>query len=106
MATELLGYARLIADYNLNALPLMEYSLIDSAVKGRDRRAKNGQTVLHFSSHYAHDNSLTGHLHFIDLASRRLNQNLSKVKPFSFTHWFVPRLTPILMVTKWRYTYR
>ena len=64
MATELLGYARLIADYNLNALPLMEYSLIDSAVKGRDRRAKNGQTVLHFSSHYAHDNSLTGHLQF------------------------------------------
>ena len=64
MATELLGYARLIADYDLNALPLMEYSLIDSAVKGRDRRAKNGQTVLHFSSHYAHDNSLTGHLQF------------------------------------------
>ncbi len=64
MATKLLGYARLIADYKLKAMPLMEQSIIDSAVRGRDRRTKNGQNVLLFSPQYEHENSLTEHLQF------------------------------------------
>ena len=64
MTTELLGYARLIDDYKLKALPLMEYSRIDSAVRGRDSRTKNKQVVLHFDPNYKHDDSLTEHLQF------------------------------------------
>jgi hypothetical protein len=64
MAIEIQGYARLIAEYNLKALPLMEYSCIDSAVRGRDRRTQNGQTILYFSPRYQHQNSLTEHLQF------------------------------------------
>ena len=64
MTTELLGYARLIDDYKLEALPLMEYSRIDSAVRGRDCRTKNKQVVLHFDPNYRHVDSLTEHLQF------------------------------------------
>jgi len=64
MAIEIQGYARLIAEYNLKALPLMEYSCIDSAVRRRERRAQNGQTIQHFSPRYQHQDSLTEHLQF------------------------------------------
>jgi hypothetical protein len=61
---QLLGYARLIAKCGLKALPLMAYSRIDTAVRGRDRRFVNGQLVLHFESRYQPVDSLTGHLQF------------------------------------------
>jgi hypothetical protein len=64
MAIEIQGYARLITEYNLKALPLMEYSCIDSAVRGRERRTQNRQTIQYFSSSYQHQNSLTEHLQF------------------------------------------
>ena len=64
MATKLLGYAHLIAEYHLKALPLKVYSRTDSAVRGRDERSLNSQTVLHFEPAYRPDDTLTGHLQF------------------------------------------
>jgi len=64
MATRQLGYAQLIAEYHLKAVPLVEYARIDSAVRGRDRRVVQGQVVSSFEPRYQPDDSLTGHLQF------------------------------------------
>ena len=40
------------------------------------------------------------------LVFRRLNRCLSKARPSSCIRWFVPRSTPILTVTRWRFTCR
>ncbi len=64
MATKQLGYARLITDYQLKALPLEEYAQIDSSVRGRERREVHGQVVSSFEPRYQPDDTLSGHLQF------------------------------------------
>ena len=64
MATQALGYSRLIADYQLKSLPLLELACADSAARGRSRRDSNGQVLQVYEPSYAPDDSLVGHLQF------------------------------------------
>lgn len=64
MATEPIGYARLILRYDLQPLPLARSAVIDTAVKGR-RTAREGDIeFLCFEPKYRPDNTLAGDLQF------------------------------------------
>jgi hypothetical protein len=74
MATEPVGYARLVADYELDTLPLARSAVLDTAIKGRKVTPQGGAQLERFEPRYRPKATLVGHLQFalryegIDLA--------------------------------------
>lgn len=64
MADEIVGYARLVARYQLAALPLKVISKISTSVRGRRSVALGEQRIEEFQTSYRPEDSLIGDLQF------------------------------------------
>ena len=64
MATEPIGYARLIETYGLPARPLAAAALIDTATKGRQTSTQGDIEIMRFEPKYRPDATLAGDLQF------------------------------------------
>src|SRR3990172_9042831 len=64
MATEPIGYDRLIKTYRLPARPLARFALIDSSVNGRQTTSLGDVELMRFESRYRPSHTLTGDLQF------------------------------------------
>ena len=59
-----IGYSALIERYRLPALPLGQYALLDTAIKGRRHQQQGGQWQELFEPNYSPEGTLAGHLQF------------------------------------------
>lgn len=64
MATEPIGYNRLIRTYQLPARPLARFAVIDSSVKGRQTTNTGDLELMRFQSRYRPAHTLLGDLQF------------------------------------------
>jgi Fic/DOC family protein len=64
MATELIGYARLVDKHALPARPLTVSAVIDTAVKGRTSTVAAGKETLRFEPKYRPEDAIEGDLQF------------------------------------------
>ncbi len=64
MATEAIGYSRLIQTYQLPARPLVRLALIDSSVNGRKTTTSGDFELLRFESKYRPPHTLVGDMQF------------------------------------------
>ncbi len=64
MATEAIGYNRLIQTYQLPARPLVRLALIDSSVSGRQTTTSGDFELMRFESKYRPPHTLVGDLQF------------------------------------------
>lgn len=64
MATEAIGYDRLIQTYHLPARPLTRLALIDSSVSGRQTTTSGDSEIMQFESKYRPAHTLVGDLQF------------------------------------------
>ena len=64
MATEPIGYDRLIQTYDLPARPLARFALIDSSVNGRQTTNTGDVELMRFESKYRPSHTLIGDLQF------------------------------------------
>ena len=64
MATELIGYARLIQTYKLPARPLAVAAIFDTATKGRRTISRGDTEKMRLDLKYRPEASLTGDLPF------------------------------------------
>lgn len=64
MATEPIGYDRLIQTYHLPARPLARFALIDSSVNGRQTTNTGDSELMRFESKYRPSHTLVGDLQF------------------------------------------
>ncbi|MBI3044899.1 MAG: Fic family protein [Betaproteobacteria bacterium] len=64
MATEPIGYNRLIQTYHLSARPLARFALIDTSVNGRQTTVSGDFELLRFESKYRPSHTLVGDLQF------------------------------------------
>ncbi|MBI2970297.1 MAG: Fic family protein [Gammaproteobacteria bacterium] len=64
MASEAIGYERLIQTYQLPARPLMRVALIDSSVSGRQTTTSGDFEFMRFESKYRPPHTLVGDLQF------------------------------------------
>ena len=59
-----LGYTCLVEKYGLDARPAQLCALIDSRIRGRERRQMDGQDILAFEAKYQPEDTFEGHLQF------------------------------------------
>ena len=59
-----LGYTCLVEKYSLDARPAQLCALIDSRIRGRERRQMDGQDILAFEAKYQPEDTFEGHLQF------------------------------------------
>lgn len=64
MATEPIGYDRLIQTYHLPARPLTRFALVDSSVNGRQTTNTGDLELMRFESKYRPSHTLVGDLQF------------------------------------------
>lgn len=64
MATEAIGYDRLIQTYHLSARPLPRLALVDSSVSGRQTTTSGDSEIMRFESKYRPAHTLVGDLQF------------------------------------------
>ena len=64
MATELVGYDRLIQTYHLPARPLARFAVIDSSVRGRQTTNTGDLELMRFETRYRPADTLAGDLQF------------------------------------------
>lgn len=64
MATERIGYARLVERFDLAALPLPTISIVDTAIRGRARTRQGDQAIQQFQPSYRPSDTAAADLQF------------------------------------------